>query len=231
MSNRDLQSGTAPQPSPALVHSLTDELERRRAAAGPDAERLDELAGKLARDMRLVKRARFNAHERLEAKHVASVAAFTLAAIIEVSISLFSVIYEPTLQPDMKRFLDFASNVTAVFILGFGLVVGLKNFQPKAMQMQRCAMEVGHLLREMEIAMPLSRSELQEYRRRYHELEARYSDNHADVDRQRALVRDDTSRAARYARWAYRVDVYGMYVLTSVAYVAFWTFAWITLKQ
>lgn len=217
-------------PTQAIVHSIADEIDRRRGSPDP-RERIDELAAKLARDMRLVKRARFNAHERYEAKHVASVAAFTLAAIIEVALSLYSISYDPVLKPDAKRFLDFASNVTSVFILGFGLVVGLKSFQAKAMHMQRCAMEVGHLLREMEIAMPLTREALQEFRRRYHEIEARYPDNHADVDRRRAMVRDDASPQARRALWGYRLDVYGVYVFTSVVYAAFWATFWLFLRQ
>ena len=224
-SPREMTAGHAP----SLVHSITDEIERRRDQA-PTADRLDQLADKLVRDMRLVKRARFNAHERLEAKHLASVAAFTLAAVVEIAISLYSVIYEPTLKPDVKRFLDFASNDTAVFILGFGLVVGLKNFQPKAMQMQRCAMEVGHLLREFEIAMPVSREQLQDFRRRYHEIEARCPDNHADVDRRRAGIKDAHSAEARSADRAYYADVYGMYVLTSAIYVGFWATFWLFLR-
>ncbi len=201
--------------------------ERRRAI---DIEGKPDLAAKLLRAMHLVKRARFNAHERLEAKHTASVAAFTLATVAEIAISLFTIIYENKLPSDIRSFLDFASIVTGVFLFGFGLVVGLANYQTRALYLQRCAMDLSSLGNEMEIAMPLSVAELQEFRRRYHEIEARCPTNHEPVDLERAMARTGDKEARRAALISQRLDIYGPYALATIAYLSLWVSFWLLLK-
>lgn len=217
-------------PSPRLVASngaaTGSTLAERRHIA--ETEGKPELADKLLRAMQLVKRARFNAHERLEAKHTASVAAFTLATVAEIAISLFTIIYETRLPGEIRSFLDFASIVTGVFLFGFGLVVGLANYQTRALYLQRCAMDLSSLGNEMEIALPLSVAELQEFRRRYHEIEARCPTNHEPVDLERALARTGDLEARRKALRAQRLDIYGPYALATSAYLSLWiTFFWL----
>lgn len=221
-----------PAYSPRLVASdgaptVGTLAERRRAI---DAEGKPDLAAKLLRAMQIVKRARFNAHERLEAKHTASVAAFTLATVAEIAISLFTIIYENKLPGDIRSFLDFASIVTGVFLFGFGLVVGLANYQTRALYLQRCAMDLSSLGNEMEIAMPLSVMELQDYRRRYHEIEARCPTNHEPVDLERALAGTGDKEARRAALISQRFDIYGPYALATVAYLSLWISFWMLLK-
>jgi hypothetical protein len=218
----------ASPPSPRLVSSITETLAERRRAA--DADGKPEFAAKLLRAMQLVKRARFNAHERLEAKHTASVAAFTLATVAEIAISLFTIVYENKLPGDVRSFLDFASVVTGVFLFGFGLVVGLANFQTRALYLQRCAMDISSLAHEMEIAMPLTTAELQEFRRRYHEIEARCPTNHEPVDLQRALARTGDERALMRALWSQRIDIYGPYALATAGYLSLWLTFWSLLR-
>lgn len=214
-------------PPPRLVTSIEATLAERRRAF--DAEGKPEVASKLLRAMQLVKRARFNAHERFEAKHTASVAAFTLATVAEIAISLFAIIYETRLSGDVRAFLDFASIVTGVFLFGFGLVVGLANYQVRALHLQRCAMDLSSLAHELEIAMPLSVSELQDYRRRYHEIEARCPTNHEPVDLQRAMARTSDAEAQRSALWNQRIDVYGPYALATIGYCSLWLTFWALL--
>lgn len=213
--------------SPRLVASDGAAADRR-LAAGADGK--PDLAAKLLRSMNLVKRARFNAHERLEAKHTASVAAFTLATVAEIAISLFTIIYETKLPGDIRSFLDFASIVTGVFLFGFGLVVGLANYQTRALYLQRCAMDLSSLGNELEIAMPLTVVELQEFRRRYHEIEARCPANHEPVDLERALARTGDKAAQRASRLSQKIDIYGPYALATIAYLSLWVSFWMLLK-
>jgi hypothetical protein len=196
-----------------------------RAAAMP------AIAENLLRAMRLVKRARFNAHERLEAKHAASIAAFTLATVFEISLSLLTIVFEGKLAPDVKPFVDYASVVTAVFLFGFGLVVGFANYQLKAVHLQRCAMDIANLLREIEIALPVDTPTLQEFRRRYHEIEARCPYNHDNVDFEAALAGPDDKAAQRAARWQRHADVYGPYACAALAYLTLWACFWFLIKN
>lgn len=215
-------------PPTRLVTSLEATMAERRRVS--DAEGKPDIAAKFLATMQLVKRARFNAHERLEAKHTASVAAFTLATVAEIAISLFTIIYEAKLPVDIRSFLDFASIVTGVFLFGFGLVVGLANYQTRALYLQRCAMDIGSLAREMEFALPLTVAELQEFRRRYHEIEGRCPANHDPVDLERALAKTSDLEAQRRGLWNLRLDIYGPYALVTTAYVSLWVSAWLLLR-
>ncbi len=213
---------------PRLVTSLEATIAGHRHVS--DTEGKPEIAAKFLKTMQLVKRARFNAHERLEAKHNASVAAFTLATVAEIAISLFTIIYENKLPADIRSFLDFASIVTGVFLFGFGLVVGLANYQTRALYLQRCAMDLGNLARELEIARPVTVPELQEYRRRYHEIEGRCPTNHDPVDLERALAKSGDIAAVRRGMWNMRIDIYGPYALVTTAYLSLWVSAWLLLR-
>lgn len=214
--------------SPRLVASLDATPAERRSAR--DAAGKLEFAEKLLRNMQVVKRARFNAHQRLEAKHTASVAAFTLATVIEIAISLFTIVYDQKLAGDLRAFLEFASIVTAVFLFGFGLVVGLANYQTRALYLQRCALEISNLADEMQIALPLTVPELQEFRRRYHEIEASCPVNHEPVDLERALAKPSDAAAQAKARRSQRIDIYGPYALASIAYLTVWITFWLLVR-
>lgn len=185
---------------------------------------------KLLRAMQLVKRARFNAHERLESKHFMSVAAFTFATVFEIALSLLNIVYSGKLAPGVGPFLDYASIVTALFLFGFGMVVGLADYQTRAVFLQRCAMDLANLAREMEIAAPLTTPELQEYRRRYHEIEARCPYNHSPVDLDRAMASRKDKAALRRANLAEAMDVYGPYALAAIAYLGLWGAFWLLLQ-
>ena len=181
---------------------------------------------KLIDNLRLMKRTRFNAQARFDAKHAASVSAFTLATIIEISLSLAGTNFSSSLSADVANFINYASQVTAVFILGFGLVVALADYQSKALYMQRCAMDWGNLSREMQIARPFPRQALQDYRRRYHEIEAHCQPNHADVDYEKARLDDSDLQAVRANRIDFFIDVYLVYVCSGIVYLAFWMALW-----
>lgn len=201
------------------------------AAGGAKADgHLRGAAERLLKAMRLVKRARFNAHERLEAKHVMSVAAFTFATVFEISLSLLPVVYGAGIGAEVRSFIDYAAIVTGLFLFGFGLVVGLANYQTRAVFLQRCAMDLANLAREMEIAMPLTAPELQEFRRRYHEIEARCPFNHSSVDLDRAMARTSDRAAVRKAKFAEALDIYGPYVIAALAYLSLWGTFWVMLK-
>ncbi len=185
---------------------------------------IDEATQKLIKDLRVMKRTRFNAQERFEAKHKASVAAFTLAAVFEIGLSLVGTNFLTTLPKDVSNFINFSSQITAVFILGFGLVATLSNYQTQALYLQRCAMDWGNLSRELQIAQPVSQRLLQDYRRRYHEIEGRCPPNHAAQDWRRAqLNQNSKSKDWRAAKSDFFLDVYLIYALTGIGYVTFFS--------
>lgn len=215
---------------PALVRSIVDEFQRRQAIA-PGLDGVAASAQKLVKDMRGVKRSRFNARDRLEAKYSASIVAFTLAGVCQIALSLFNLRYAEHIAAQTKLFLEFACDVTSIFTLAFGLVVGLKNYQIKALQMQRCAMDVSNLLRKLEIALPVEREALQQYRRKYHEIDARCPENHNDIDYKKSRLAPDDTRGARWNRWEYRIDVYGVYWVVGAMYLSFWATFWLFLRS
>jgi len=181
-----------------------------------------EATQKLIKDLRLMKRTRFNAQARFEAKHRISVAAFTLAAVFEIGLSLAGTNFMGVLPKNVASFIEFSAQVTAVFILGFGLVATLNNYQTQALYLQRCAMDWGNLSRELQIAQPVSRDILQDYRRRYHEIEGRCPPNHAYLDLQRARLNDDSDPGdVRANSFDYFLDVYLVYALSAIGYVTF----------
>jgi hypothetical protein len=221
-----------PRPLPRVVPlpNAAERLPPPAAIAGRGEAQTRGAAERLLKAMRLVKRARFNAHERLEAKHTMSVTAFTFATVCEISLSLLPVVYGTGLATDVRSFIDYAAIVTGLFLFGFGLVVGLANYQTRAVFLQRCAMDLANLAREMEIAMPLSVADLQEFRRRYHEIEARCPFNHSAVDLDRAQAHRNDRRAVRRARLAEALDVYGPFALAGLAYISLWATFWLLLK-
>jgi hypothetical protein len=219
-----------PTVGPALVRSIADELERRRANP-PALDKVAAAAEKLIKDMRGVKRSRFNARDRFEAKHSASIVAFTLASVCQIGLALFVLRYGEYIQPEMRRFFEFACDVTSIFTMAFGLVVGLKNYQIKALQMQRCAMDVSNLLRKLEIALPVEREILQQYRRKYHQIDARCPENHSDIDYKKSRLAVDDVKGARWIRWEYRIDVYGVYWFVGAMYLSFWAAFWLFLRS
>ena len=186
-----------------------------------ERDAIDAATAKLIKDLRVMKRTRFNAQERYEAKHRISVAAFTLAAVFEIGLSLAGTNFIGTLPKTVASFIEFSAQITAVFILGFGLVATLSNYQTTALYLQRCAMDWGNLSRELQIAQPVSRDVLQDYRRRYHEIEARCPPNHAAQDYRRANLDHGDPRAVRADRLDYFLDVYLVYALSALAYISF----------
>lgn len=218
------------RPMPHVV-ALPVTAERPMLAGAPSEVQTRGAADRLLKAMRLVKRARFNAHERLEAKHVMSVAAFTFATVFEISLSLLPVVFGANIATEVRSFIDYAAIVTGLFLFGFGLVVGLANYQTRAVFLQRCAMDLANLAREMEIAMPHTVAELQEFRRRYHEIEARCPFNHSAVDLDRAQAHRNDKRAVRRARQAEMLDIYGPYALAALVYLSLWATFWLMLKM
>ncbi len=225
------QTGATREVTGPRVVAIPVTGQRRTSGRTPSKpQTLQGAADRLLSTMRLVKRARFNAHERLEAKHVMSVAAFTFATVSEISLSLLPVVYGNGLGTDVRPFIDYAAIVTGLFLFGFGLVVGLANYQPRAIYLQRCAMDLGNLAREMEISMPQSAEELQEFRRRYHEIEARCPFNHSAVDLERAQARRNDKAAIRRAKMGEAMDIYGPYAISAIAYISLWATFWLMLK-
>ena len=198
----------------------------------PDYDR-DFLAAatqKLIDDLRVMKRTRFNAQGRFEAKHAASVAAFTLATVFEIGLSLWGTNFSGAMAANATSFIEFASQITAVFILGFGLVAGLASYQTKARNLQRCAMDWGSLSRELQIARPVNRDELQDFRRRYHEIEASCPENHAQIDYRKATLDLTDAKAQRINDHSYFINVYLIYSVTGIGYICFFVMGlWLAL--
>src|SRR5262245_45053896 len=72
---------------------------------------------KLIETMRIVKRARFNAHSRLERKSNFSLFTLAMFALYGVGISLYPTLFEEKFQKETIKILTFVSIISSIFII------------------------------------------------------------------------------------------------------------------
>ncbi|MGI9407308.1 MAG: SLATT domain-containing protein [Hyphomicrobiaceae bacterium] len=198
-----------------------------QAPVDPDARlALQKLLGKT----RQVKRARFNAQSRFEAKNMASIVALTMVSILSIAISMYSGTHQGTEGfADLKPTLDFMANSMSLLVLSFGFVVALGSYQDKALRMQRCAMDLGRLIDEIEVTQherPLNRGQLMQWATTYNDIIQQCPYNHNDVDFDKAQFNTDTTWSARWRNtFFWYADVWGIHVFFALVLVAFWLVA------
>lgn len=160
--------------------------------------------------MNIVKRARFNAHSRLEQKHKVSIFTLSLISLFVVAISLYALTYNMILPLGVKSAITFASIISSIFIIIVGLLESQNNYQVRAMQLHKCAMEITDLHQKLQIDSSLNRDELQDYANKYQSALQACPYNHDDIDYLMAKI---SGRRASDIGWDLTLQVYVTYYL------------------
>ncbi|MEL6287552.1 MAG: SLATT domain-containing protein [Pseudomonadota bacterium] len=221
------------QPAPATPFERAAKHVDRHAAtqAAKYAENLDD-AGRTALDRLLakckqVKRARFEAQHRFEAKNRASIVALTLVSILSIAITLYIGIYRDTSDFAAHRLtLEFMAAATSLLVLAFGFIVALGSYQDKALRMQACALALGRMVDEIMIAEhdpATTRAHVRQWAAAYNDIIQQCPYNHEAIDFDRARQTGKVPLASRLAlagRWY--ADVLGIHAFFLVMLATFW---------
>lgn len=191
---------------------------------------LDDALGRLAHKIRGMKRARFNAQERFEAKNRASILALTVVSILSIALSMYSGTHADTPGFEtVKPFLDFMALSMSLLVLSFGFIVALGNYQDKSLRMQRCAMDLTRLLDEIENGRTLQTAttdHLTNWTTSYNDIVLQCPYNHSQVDSDKARIGPDTPWATKALTTVARLaDVWGIHGFFFILLGAFWMVA------
>lgn len=207
-----------PERLPQFIHDMPV-VERLRsvgtdmravAAPPPDTRAADQLA----KTMRLVKAARFNAAERLERKQAVSLFTQSMVALYFVGLAVWQAVYIGQIDDAANRLLTFIQLVSSVFTLMLGLLEAMNDYKMKAHHLHNCALQVSELAQELAIARPTDPAIVQEFRRRYNEALKSCPVNHSRSDYERAKLGDGGDRKARMLiELRHMLNVYGLYAL------------------
>ncbi|MEM7620521.1 MAG: SLATT domain-containing protein [Pseudomonadota bacterium] len=219
------QSIAAPQ-TPRF-HQPTSSLPQTQGErSNLDAELQFYVSSKQQKDlldrMNLVKRACFNAHSRLRQKHRVSIFTLSLISLFVVAISLYALTYGTLLPIGTKSAITFASIISSVFIIIVGLLESQNNYQVRAIELHKCAMEITDIHQKLQIESSLSREDLQKYADKYQNAIQSCSYNHDDIDYVMAKI---SGRRGQDIGWdltlqvylTYYIDVYGLsFIILSI---------------
>lgn len=182
----------------------------RFAVVPPDTRAADQLA----KTMRLVKAARFNAATRLEQKAAVSLFTQSMVALYFVGFAVWQAVYAGQIDDATNRLMTFVQLVSSVFTLILGFLEAMNDYKMKAHHLQNCALAVSELAQELRIARPSDPSEVQAFRQRYNEALRACPVNHARLDFLCAKLHGGTPRWQRVELSVrYILDVYGLYAL------------------
>lgn len=211
-------------PNNGLVPHPSDGAGRLRLVAGqlagefgPTVTGRDPNAcQKLIDRMRVVKRARFNAAERLEAKGRASHFSLAVVALYFFGLAVWQAIYGDDLSAQTNKLVTSVEIVSSVFTLVLGLLEAMSDHRLKSYQLHKCALAVNNLAQELEISRPSDQELLQSYRERYNRI-VTDSPNHQRLDYFLAKVIDTTPWTQWFPVYCrYYLSVYGFYAVLLV---------------
>src|SRR5262245_29761871 len=107
-------NAVAPYPGPRAVGDLPTPQFR------PDT--LESAKSNLVKDIRIVKRARFNASKRFETKNDFSLGASSIFSFYLIFVAVYMPLYEDAITKDKMRLLNLISIASSVFILMVSLI-------------------------------------------------------------------------------------------------------------
>ncbi|MEO0620012.1 MAG: SLATT domain-containing protein [Pseudomonadota bacterium] len=191
-----------------------------------DDELRDALEG-LLKKARRVKRARFEAQLRFEAKNRASIVALTLVSIMAISIEMYGGTHQS--MPEfaaLRPSLDFMASAMSLLVLAFGFIVALGSYQDKALRMQACALDLTRLADEIAIMKSdrqLNRAAIFAYAERYNDIMQQCPYNHSDVDFAKATIRSDAPIIDKArVTMSYIIDVWGIHLFFVTILASAW---------
>jgi len=185
---------------------------------------------KFVAKVRDVKRSRFNAQSRFEAKSRASIIALSIASILSIAIPMYiSLRGDAPAFADLKLSLEFIAIAMSLLVLSFGFIVALGNYRDKAIRLQICALNLGRLIDEMEFSRcdpRTPRGQLTQWATAYNDILEQCPYNHGDVDFEKAKLGDASTKVARWRNSFYwYADVWGIHAFFGIILAAFWMVA------
>ena len=195
------------------------------APNGIDAELIVQ-RNKLLETMRMMKSARFNAHDRLARKSNFSLFTLAMFALYGVGVALYPALFQDRFGKDTLKILTLISIVASIFIIIVAFIGSLNDYRVKGLELQKCAMQVARLTQWLETSQVRTFLELRGYVERYSEIIEACPFSHEDIDYQRALAselerkKEKTPTDYNFIYWRifrYNFDVYGLYALLLVA--------------
>jgi hypothetical protein len=156
------------------------------------------LRDKYQRDWSRLKRARFNAAERLTRKQNASTYSLAIAGICAFLLPLFTLQFADALTAHTKHVLEFTANVTGTLSLVMGLIEQARDYPARARRFHECGLAVNSVIRDLSIAS--SGDSLKTYIERYEAALSDCDENHTDLDSDIARAQDRLYAADEQAR-------------------------------
>lgn len=186
----------------------------------------------LLRRMDLLRKARFEAHARLERKNFVSIMALAIFGMYGVALTQYTWLFGEELAAKPKKVLDFIGYMTSVCGIMFSLTEAMKGYSAKAAQMHDCARKVNALRHRLEIADIRTREELIRYEEAYQGILDQFPVNHEPLDflmvqaAERARREDKQLADWGFMIWAqarYLWDVYSFYgIIIAAPFVVRW---------
>lgn len=208
---------------------------RRAAQQQPFIE--PEFKAKLLADWQMVKRARFEAAERLGTRNGLSLFTLSMVALYGGLITVFVLIFRDSLTPHLRSICDWIAAVASWLTLTFSLTEQIKDYSGQSRALHECGQKVNDLRKHLQ-ATPISSSQqLIPFVKAYEAIISECGPNHKRLDYEigrlsgaRALDGlGPKAHAARLRRLRLQslIATYGVYVVMCLAPAIAGVLAWL----
>ena len=196
-----------------------------------------DLKSKLLSDWQLVKRARFQAADRLDRRNSASLFTLSMVALYGGLITVFVLIFKDSLTSHMRNICDWVSVVANWLTLTFSLTEQIKDYSGQSRALHECAQKVNDLRKHLQ-ATPINASQqLIPFVKAYEAIIAECGPNHDRLDYEIARLsggrpmdgltaKASASRLNRLRAWSL-VSTYAIYIIMSLAPAIAGLLAWL----
>ena len=185
---------------------------------------------KLLADWQLVKRARFQAADRLDRRNGASLFTLSTVALYGGLVTVFVLIFKDSLTPHARNVCDWVSAVANWLTLTFSLTEQIKDYSGQSRALHECAQKVNDLRKRLQ-ATPISApQQLIPFVQAYDSIISECGPNHAPIDYEIARCAGSRKPSAatslrRLKRWS-MTTTYAIYVVMCLAPALAGLLAW-----
>ncbi|MEO1280877.1 MAG: SLATT domain-containing protein [Pseudomonadota bacterium] len=170
------------------VAKVIDAFERMQSGAavvepetGTDGPDLQKLTADLLGDASVMKRARFNAAQRMRKKHEAGQLAFAISGIYGFLVPLFTLQFGNILTPLTANIIGFAAASAGAISFILAMHYQQQRFEQRAEQLHTSGMQLNKLRRALKASHITSGQQLRNFYSHYDAI-LRESENHDDID-------------------------------------------------
>ena len=198
-----------------------------------------EMKSKLLADWQLVKRARFQAADRLNRRNNASLVTLSTVALYGGLITVFVLIFKDSLTPHMRSICDWISAVANWLTLTFSLTEQIKDYSGQSRALHECGQKVNDLRKRLQ-ATPIADSrQLIPFVQGYEAIISECQPNHDELDYEIARLggsrpldgmtaKEMRARVFRLRLWS-KFKTYAIYVVMCLAPAIAGWLAWLIL--